>query len=157
MIGLRYLVAVRSDLLVKDNGLMDGVVEAVMKGLADGDDDVRAVSAATLIPIAIEFVALRPAALDDLMNIIWDCLSDVRDDLSASTGFVMDLLAKLCSFPEVLVAMQKTQPKTRNIRSRILSQDCIRSFGILSLVFGRPFFERCTHSSKLEVKTQGDG
>ena len=111
MIGLRYLVAVRSDLLVKDNGLMDGVVEAVMKGLADYDDDVRAVSAATLIPIAKEFVNLRPAALDDLMNIVWDCLSDIRDDLSASTGFVMDLLAKLCSFPEVLVAMQKNAAK----------------------------------------------
>ena len=106
MIGLRYLVAVRNDLLVKDNGLMDGVVEAVMKGLADFDDDVRAVSAATLTPIAREFVALRPAALDDLMKIVWDCLSDLRDDLSASTGSVMDLLAKLCSFPEVLNAMK---------------------------------------------------
>lgn len=106
MIGLRYLVAVRNDLLVKDNGLMDGVVEAVMKGLADFDDDVRAVSAATLTPIAKEFVALRPAALDNLMKIVWDCLSDLRDDLSASTGSVMDLLAKLCSFPEVLDAMK---------------------------------------------------
>lgn len=106
MIGLRYLVAVRKDLLVSDNGLMDGVVEAVMKGLADFDDDVRAVSAATLTPIAKEFVTLRPAALDQLMKIVWDCLSDVRDDLSASTGSVMDLLAKLCSFPEVLKAMR---------------------------------------------------
>ena len=111
MIGLRYLVAVRSDLLVEDNCLLDGVVEAVMKGLADFDDDVRAVSAATLTPIAKEFVTHRPAALDDLMNIVWDCLSDVRDDLSASTGFVMDLLAKLCSFPEVLVAMQGNAAK----------------------------------------------
>ena len=111
MIGLRYLVAVRNDLLVKDNCLMDGVVEAVMKGLADFDDDVRAVSAATLTPIAKEFVTLRPSALDDLMNIVWDCLSDIRDDLSASTGFVMDLLAKLCSFPEVLVAMQGNAAK----------------------------------------------
>ena len=111
MIGLRYLVAVRNDLLVKDNGLMDGVVEAVMKGLADYDDDVRAVSAATLTPIAKEFVTLRPAALDDLMNIVWDCLSDLRDDLSASTGFVMDLLAKLCGFPEVLVAMKGNAAK----------------------------------------------
>ena len=111
MIGLRYLVAVRSDLLVKENGLMDGVVEAVMKGLADYDDDVRAVSAATLTPIAQEFVTLRPAALADLMNIVWDCLSDIRDDLSASTGFVMDLLAKLCSFPEVLIAMKQNAAK----------------------------------------------
>lgn len=111
MIGLRYLVAVRSDLLVENTILLDGVIEAVMRGLADFDDDVRAVSAATLTPIAKEFVALRPAALDDLMNIVWDCLSDVRDDLSASTGFVMDLLAKLCSFPEVLVAMQGNAAK----------------------------------------------
>ncbi|KAL9101790.1 MAG: hypothetical protein Q9163_002986 [Psora crenata] len=107
MIGLRYLVAVRSDLLVADDNLLDGVVEAVMRGLADCDDDVRAVSAATLIPIAREFVTLRPTALDNLINIVWGCLSDLRDDLSASTGFVMDLLAKLCSFPEVLDAMKQ--------------------------------------------------
>lgn len=114
MIGLRYLVAVRTDLLVKDNGLMDGVVEAVMKGLADYDDDVRAVSAATLTPIAKEFVTLRPAALDNLINIVWDCLSDLRDDLSASTGFVMDLLATLCSFPEILIAMQNIAAKDQD-------------------------------------------
>ena len=106
MIGLRYLVAVRNDLLVESDELMDGVVEAVMKGLADFDDDVRAVRAATLIPIAKEFVTIRPAALPELMKVVWDCLSDLRDDLSASTGFVMDLLAKLCGFPEGLNAMK---------------------------------------------------
>ena len=106
MTGLRYLVAVRSDLLDRESKLMDGVVEAVMKGLADYDDDVRAVSAATLTPIAKQFVDLRPHALPNLVHIVWGCLSDLRDDLSASTGFVMDLLAKLCSFPEVLDAMQ---------------------------------------------------
>ena len=111
MIGLRYLVAVRSDLLAKDEKLMDGVVEAVMKGLADFDDDVRAVSAATLIPIAKQFVSIRPGALENLINIVWGCLSDLRDDLSASTGFVMDLLAKLCSFPEVLRAMRSNALK----------------------------------------------
>ena len=111
MTGMRYLVAVRSDLLVKDDALMDGVVEAVMKGLADYDDDVRAVSAATLIPIAGDFVSIRPAALEGLMHIVWDCLSDLGDDLSASTGFVMDLLAKLCSFPEALTAMKHNAAK----------------------------------------------
>lgn len=111
MTGLKYLVAVRNDLLVNDNSLMDGVVEAVMLGLADSDDDVRSVSAATLTPIAKEFVALRPMALDQLMNIVWECLADLRDDLSASTGSIMDLLAKLCSFPEVLYAMQQNAAK----------------------------------------------
>ena len=107
MIGLRYLVAVRNDLLLKDSELIDGLIVAVMKGLGDFDDDVRSVSAATLIPIAKEFVNLRPEALDGLINIVWECLSNLGDDLSASTGQIMDLLAKLCSFPEVLEAMKK--------------------------------------------------
>ncbi|KAJ5938868.1 hypothetical protein N7466_002002 [Penicillium verhagenii] len=106
MIGLRYLVAIRKDLLVKDSAMMDGVLEAVMKGLADFDDDVRAVSAATLVPIAEEFVTSRGGTLGPLMNIVWDCLSNLQDDLSASTGSVMDLLAKLCTFTQVLDAMK---------------------------------------------------
>ncbi|KAF1842865.1 uncharacterized protein K460DRAFT_407248 [Cucurbitaria berberidis CBS 394.84] len=106
MIGLRYLVAVRNDLLLEDGTLMDGVLAAVIKGLGDFDDDVRAISAATLIPVAKEFVEMRPKALEGLMNQVWSCLSSLQDDLSASTGFIMDLLAKLCSFPQVLEAMQ---------------------------------------------------
>lgn len=106
MMGLRYLVAVRSDLLLEDDVLMDGVLNAVIKGLGDMDDDVRAISAATLIPVAKEFVEMRPDRLKELINEVWSCLSSLTDDLSASTGFIMDLLAKLCGFPKVLEAMQ---------------------------------------------------
>lgn len=106
MIGLRYLVAIRKDVLLKYPLMMDGVLEAVMKGLADFDDDVRAVSAATLVPIAEEFVTSRTSTLGTLMNIVWECLSNLQDDLSASTGSVMDLLAKLCTFTQVLDAMK---------------------------------------------------
>lgn len=106
MIGMRYLVAIRKDLLVRDPKMMDGVLEAVMKGLGDFDDDVRAVSAATLVPVAEEFVSTRHETLPTLINIVWECLSTLQDDLSASTGSVMDLLAKLCTFPEVLDAMK---------------------------------------------------
>ncbi|KAF1958260.1 hypothetical protein CC80DRAFT_559169 [Byssothecium circinans] len=106
MIGLRYLVAVRNDLLLEDSNLMDGVLNAVIKGLGDMDDDVRAISAATLIPVAKEFVEMRPDRLQELMNQVWSCLSSLQDDLSASTGYIMDLLAKLCSFPQVLAAMK---------------------------------------------------
>jgi TATA-binding protein-associated factor len=106
MIGLRYLVAVRNDLLLEDGMLMDGVMTAVIKGLGDSDDDVRAISAATLIPVAKEFVEMRPKSLEVLMNQVWACLYTLQDDLSASTGYIMDLLAKLCSFPQVLEAMR---------------------------------------------------
>lgn len=111
MLGLKYLVAVRNDLLVKDPDLLDGVVHAVIRGLADSDDDVRAVSAATLVPIAAEFITLRPEAVEGLVNVVWECLSHLKDDLSASTGSVMDLLAKLCSFPQVLETMRVNASK----------------------------------------------
>lgn len=106
MIGMRYLVAVRHDIMLAEQHLMDGVLSIVMRGLGDFDDDVRAVSAATLIPVSEEFVQLRPSALGDLISIVWDCLSNLSDDLSASTGSVMDLLAKLCTYPEVLEVMK---------------------------------------------------
>ncbi|KAI1452107.1 hypothetical protein F4805DRAFT_463124 [Annulohypoxylon moriforme] len=108
MVGLRYVVAVRKDLLLQHNDMIDGIVEAVMKGLSDNDDDVRSVSAATLIPIAQEFVTLKPAALNEMINIVWESLSSLGDDLSASTGKIMDLLATLCSFPAVLEAMKNS-------------------------------------------------
>ncbi|KAK1756056.1 hypothetical protein QBC47DRAFT_178986 [Echria macrotheca] len=106
MVGLRYVVAVRKDLLLADSDMIDGVIRSVMKGLGDMDDDVRSVSAATLIPMAKEFVLMRPGALDGLIRIVWESLSNLGDDLSASTGKIMDLLATLCSFPEVLEAMK---------------------------------------------------
>ncbi|CAK7263713.1 TATA-binding protein-associated factor mot1 [Sporothrix epigloea] len=116
MVGLRYVVAVRKDLLLEDGEMIDGIIRAVMKGLADADDDVRSVSAATLIPMAKELVSLRPGALDPLINIVWESLSSLGDDLSASTGKIMDLLAILCGFPEVLDAMKKSaeQDKERS-------------------------------------------
>ncbi|KAF7509289.1 hypothetical protein GJ744_008183 [Endocarpon pusillum] len=106
MIGLKYFVAVRRDLLLCHDRIIDGVVDSVMKGLAHHDDDVRSVSAATLIPIAEELVQLNSESLSNLIHVVWDCLSDLQDDLSASTGAVMDLLARLCTFPEVLQAMK---------------------------------------------------
>jgi TATA-binding protein-associated factor len=120
MIGLRYVVAVRKDLLLQDNDMIDGVIRAVIKGLGDSDDDVRSVSAATLIPMAKEFVSLRPGSLEELINIVWESLSNLGDDLSASTGKIMDLLATLCGFPEVLQAMKASA-----------AQDEERSFTLL--------------------------
>ncbi|OAP59184.1 hypothetical protein AYL99_06482 [Fonsecaea erecta] len=106
MIGLRYFVAVRKDLLLSHTNLLDGVVAAVIHGLAHPDDDVKSVSAATLIPIAEELTTMRPDALGQLISVVWECLLEMQDDLSASTGAVMDLLATLCSHQEILEAMR---------------------------------------------------
>lgn len=102
MLGLRYLVSVRTDILFSDTTYLDGLIKCVLHGLQETDDDVQAMSAATLIPIASELVDLRPETIPHLLEVIWNCLGDLKDDLSASIGNVMDLLAKLCAFPQVL-------------------------------------------------------
>ena len=55
------------------------------------DDDVRAVVADTLLPIA-HFVKIHALEyLPNLLSILWSTLSHL-DDLSASTSSIMDLL-----------------------------------------------------------------
>jgi TATA-binding protein-associated factor len=115
IIGMKYLVATRNDLLATETELLDGVLQCVMASLADDDDDIRAVSAATLTPIAHDIIQSRPHILENLISIVWACLSDLGDDLSASTGNVMDLLAKLCSFSEVLDAMRRNAEKDETL------------------------------------------
>lgn len=107
MLGLRYLVSVRSDIVTRDAKYFDGLIECVMHGLGESDDDVQAMAAATMLPIASDFVKQRPQLISTLLDVVWDCLSDLKDDLSASIGNLMDLLAKLCSFPEVLAFIKE--------------------------------------------------
>ncbi|RHZ83144.1 hypothetical protein Glove_99g122 [Diversispora epigaea] len=103
MLGLKYTVAVRKDLV---NTILNGTVDAVIEGLKDSDDDVRAVAASILIPIADYFVKLAPNKIPEIVTVLWDCLKDLKDDLTASTASVMDFLAKLFSFPTVLEYMK---------------------------------------------------
>ncbi|KAI9276261.1 hypothetical protein BY458DRAFT_554739 [Sporodiniella umbellata] len=100
LLGLKYAVAVRKDLVEL---LVEGTTGAVVLGLRDHDDDVRAVSAATLLPITAEFVQLSPKErISDVIMTLWDCLIDLKDDLTASTGAVMDLIAKMFEQPGVM-------------------------------------------------------
>ncbi|RIB21561.1 hypothetical protein C2G38_2134285 [Gigaspora rosea] len=103
MLGLKYAVAVRKDLV---NAILDGTVGAVILGLKDNDDDVRAVAASILIPIAEHFVTLSAHKIPEIVSVLWDCLKDLKDDLTASTASVMDFLARLFSFPKVLEYMR---------------------------------------------------
>lgn len=100
LLGLKYTVAVRKDLVEM---LVDGTTIAVILGLRDHDDDVRAVSASTLLPITAEFVRMSSKErIRDVMSTLWDCLIDLKDDLTASTGAVMDLIAKMFEQPGVM-------------------------------------------------------
>ncbi|KAG6818211.1 hypothetical protein H0H87_000116 [Tephrocybe sp. NHM501043] len=106
LLGIKYEVAVRSDLIeapsVKQEGDMDvdntgravlrGVVDAAVLGLGDPDDDVRSVAASCLLPVAGHLVEQLPELLGQVLLVLWRCLRNMKDDLSSSVGAVMDLL-----------------------------------------------------------------
>ena len=107
MLGLRYFVSVRTNVLQEKTELLNDIVSVVLHGLKESDDDVQSVAALTLSPIANDFIQHKKELIHVLLITIWDCLINLRDDLSASIGSVMDLLAKLCTHKEVIDIMEK--------------------------------------------------
>ncbi|KAI6009398.1 hypothetical protein F5J12DRAFT_891501 [Pisolithus orientalis] len=110
LLGIKYEVAVRSDLfgapesegeLDVGKSILQGVVDAAVLGLGDRDDDVRAVAATCLLPVAGRLVERFPESLDRVLAVLWNCLRDMKDDLSSSVGAVMELLGKLVTYNKV--------------------------------------------------------
>ncbi|PIA13088.1 hypothetical protein COEREDRAFT_17765 [Coemansia reversa NRRL 1564] len=95
--GLRYVVAVRRDMAAE---LTDATLAAALAGLRDGDDDVRAVSADTLLPL-VEPLASGPAPrILVVFDGVWAALAE-RDDMAASAASVLLLAARLVAQPSV--------------------------------------------------------
>ncbi|GFP81580.1 tata-binding protein-associated factor btaf1 [Phtheirospermum japonicum] len=98
LLGIKYLVAVRQELL---HDLLGFVLPACKTGLEDPDDDVRAVAAEALIPTSAAIVALKGSTLHSIIMLLWDILLDL-DDLSPSTSSVMNLLAEIYSQEQMI-------------------------------------------------------
>lgn len=117
LMGLKFFVAVQAHLVgsdVRANGqavkmeedeeakpqissggpteVLKAIVDAALVGLRDKDDDVRSAGAATLVPLANSLVESLPSELKTLVDLLWTCLGDSKDDLATSIGGVMDLL-----------------------------------------------------------------
>ncbi|KAH7295287.1 hypothetical protein KP509_27G041200 [Ceratopteris richardii] len=96
LLGIKYLVAVRQDMLSE---LLPRVLPACIAGLEDNDDDVRAVAAEALTPAAAAIIMTGPSTVNTILLMLWDILLDL-DDLSPSTSSVMHLLAELYTHRE---------------------------------------------------------
>ncbi|XP_062319885.1 TATA-binding protein-associated factor 172 [Osmerus eperlanus] len=97
LLGIKYALAVRQDLV---KALLPRVLPAITEGLQDLDDDVRAVAAASLIPVVEGLVQLLPNKVPFIVNTLWDALLEL-DDLTASTNSIMTLLSSLLTYPQV--------------------------------------------------------
>ncbi|KAH0623625.1 hypothetical protein JD844_006574, partial [Phrynosoma platyrhinos] len=97
LLGIKYALAIRQDLI---DTLLPKVLPAITEGLQDLDDDVRAVAAASLVPVVESLVHLQPEKVPFILNILWDALLDL-DDLTASTNSIMTLLSSLLTYSQV--------------------------------------------------------
>ncbi|KAK3929318.1 TATA-binding protein-associated factor 172 [Frankliniella fusca] len=96
LLGLKYLLAVREDLVEE---LLPLAYPHIVQGLADSVDDVGAVAASALIPVADTIVKLMGSEVDKTIQQLWDLLEE-QDELAAACNSFMGLLAALLSVPQ---------------------------------------------------------
>ncbi|KAL4398867.1 TATA-binding protein-associated factor Mot1 [Malassezia pachydermatis] len=107
LLGIKYEVAMRVDVLGVEDEMLADVLDVAQLGLRDDDDDVRAVAAAMLLPITRNIVAHQLERVPALIDQLWACVSDKRDDLASSAASVMDLLAALIAHDDVLQVVDR--------------------------------------------------
>ncbi|XP_075072265.1 TATA-binding protein-associated factor 172 isoform X2 [Mixophyes fleayi] len=97
LLGIKYALAIRQDLI---KTLLPKALPAIIEGLQDLDDDVRAVAAASLVPVVDSLVRLQFKQVPFILGTLWDALLEL-DDLTASTNSIMTLLSSLLMYPQV--------------------------------------------------------
>eukprot|EP01134_Creolimax_fragrantissima_P003326 CFRG3326T1 len=115
LLGVKYILAVRSDLA---ESLLPIVLPAILGGLVDEDDDVRAVAAEAARPIVNLICTHGSESVAELLSILWDTLSDL-DDLTASTSSVLSLLAELLSHEAVAVINERNPASLTSLVPRL--------------------------------------
>lgn len=71
----------------------------VPQGLSDSVDDVSAVAASALIPVAEKLTKLVPGSVPLVVTKLWDLLSE-QDELAAACNSFMGLLAAILNLPQ---------------------------------------------------------
>ncbi|XP_018335221.1 TATA-binding protein-associated factor 172 [Agrilus planipennis] len=97
LLGLKYLVAVREDIVPL---LFSESFDKILSGLSDPVDDVGAVAASALIPVTNKLIELVPQHLPTVVAKLWDLLAE-QDELAAACNSFMGLLAAILSRSKV--------------------------------------------------------
>ncbi|XP_060522113.1 TATA-binding protein-associated factor 172 [Cylas formicarius] len=105
LLGLKYLLAVREDMI---DELLPTAFPYILQGLSDGVDDVSAVAASSLIPVASKLTQLVSTSVPQVVTKLWDLLSE-QDELAAACNSFMGLLAAILNLPETQ-ALLPSQP-----------------------------------------------
>ncbi|XP_030571799.1 TATA-binding protein-associated factor 172 [Drosophila novamexicana] len=97
LLGLKYVFVVREELLPI---YLPKSISDILPGLLDAVDDVGAVAAATLIPVAMWLPKLLNATqVSSIVKMLWDLLLD-QDELTSACNSFMGLLAAILCLPQ---------------------------------------------------------
>ncbi|XP_018561856.1 TATA-binding protein-associated factor 172 isoform X1 [Anoplophora glabripennis] len=96
LLGLKYLLAVREDMI---DVYLPESFPFILQGLSDAVDDVSAVAASALIPVAEKLTKLVPGSVPLVVTKLWDLLSE-QDELAAACNSFMGLLAAILNLPQ---------------------------------------------------------
>lgn len=101
VLGLKYLLAVREDMI---DTFLPRSFPYILKGLSDSVDDVSAVAASSLIPVAEKLMELVPESVPQVITQLWDLLSE-QDELAAACNSFMGLLAAILNIPRAQILL----------------------------------------------------
>lgn len=94
LLGIKYMLVVREDLL---QTFLPLTINNILVGLFDSVDDVGAVAASTLTPIASWLPKLlSPVQVSGIVKMLWDLLLD-QDELTSACNSFMSLLSAILS------------------------------------------------------------
>lgn len=96
LLGIKYMLVVRDDLI---QTFLPLTINHILTGLFDPVDDVGAVAASTLIPIAAWLPKLlKLDHVSSIVKMLWDLLLD-QDELTSACNSFMGLLSAILSLP----------------------------------------------------------
>uniref|UniRef100_W4VRR5 Putative chromatin remodeling complex wstf-iswi small subunit n=1 Tax=Corethrella appendiculata TaxID=1370023 RepID=W4VRR5_9DIPT len=103
LLGLKYMIVVREDLI---QTILPLIINEILTGLFDSVDDVGAVAASTLIPIASWLPKLlNSEQVSHIVKLLWDLLLE-QDELASACNSFMGLLAAILSLPNASTWIQ---------------------------------------------------
>lgn len=103
LLVIKYLLVVREDLL---QTVLPMVINPILLGLFDEVDDVSAVAASTLIPIATWLPKLLTAGdVSNIVRTLWNLLLE-QDELTSACNSFMGLLAAILELPNAALWIQ---------------------------------------------------
>lgn len=108
LLALKYIVVVREDLIAK---FIPTILDYISLGMKDHCEDVGAVSASILIPIASSLPKiLSSEQIQGMVTLLWDLLLDQDELASACNSFMGLLAALLCNTGTVGFVQTETLP-----------------------------------------------